>query len=475
MHPSNDTQSQKEEKTPLFSSLEDNVKQIKEAMGNSEDVLIREIQFGENQQLRAAFCLTEGLIDGNAYQNFVLEPLMVAIKQQDWEKYDFHSEGWMQLIKQSILPAGGILEVDNFEDLYTFMLSGEVIFLLHGVKRAWRICLKGWKDRGVTEAEGVVRGPRERFNETQRTNSALIRRKINDNRLWLEGQYIGSVTKTPVSLMYMKGIVNESVLEEVRTRLDKIEIDGILESGYIEELIQDEPYSPFPTIFNTERPDVVAAGLLEGRVAILVDGTPFVLIVPALFNQFYQAAEDYYERSLIASLIRMLRYICLAICLLAPAVYIAVTTFHQEMVPTPLLINLMVQREGVPFPAFLEAFLMELVLEILREAGVRLPKAVGQTISFVGELVIGQAAVEAGIVSAGMVIVVAITAIASFVIPAYNMSISLRILRFILMILAASFGLYGVMLGMIAIVLHLSSIRSFGIPYMSPFGPFEAR
>jgi spore germination protein KA len=245
-----------------------------------------------------------------------------------------------------------------------------------------------------------------------------------------------------------------------------------LESGYIEELIQDETYTPFPTVYNTERPDVIAAGLLEGRVAILIDGTPFVLLVPALFGQFNQAAEDYYQRADIGTLLRLLRYLSFFIALLGPSLYIAITTFHQEMIPTPLLISLAAQREGVPFPAFIEALVMELTFEILREAGVRLPRAVGQAVSIVGALVIGQAAVEAGIISAAMVIVVSVTAIASFVFPSYNMAISVRILRFGLMGLAASFGLFGITLGLIAIVLHLCSLRSFGIPYMSPFAPF---
>lgn len=456
----------------LSASLDANIRHVKEETGESQDIVIRQIHFGEEQKLKACFFFTEGLTDTSSLHQSVLEPLMVFLKERDWKNFDTAPEEWLSFIEQSLLPIGGVSKIENFDELFTFLLSGEVIFLMQGFKKGFRISLKSWKDRGIPESEGVVRGPRETFSETMRTNTALLRRKINNPRLRLEGKTIGRITKTQISVMFIDGIVNKGVLDEVRSRLDKIDLDGIFESGYIEELIQDEAYSPFPTIHHTEKPDVVAAALLEGRVAIIVDGTPIVLLVPALFNQFFQAAEDYYERSLISSLIRILRFVCLFISLLAPAVYIAVSTFHQEMIPTPLLVNLMVQREVVPFPAFVEAFLMELIFEILREAGVRLPKAVGQTVSFVGALVIGQAAVEAGIVSAGMVIVVAITAISSFVIPAYNMSIALRILRFILMIIAAGFGLYGVMMGFILIVLHLCSIRSFGVPYMTPYGPY---
>ena len=271
--------------------------------------------------------------------------------------------------------------------------------------------------------------------------------------------------------MYIQGIANEKVVEEVRKRLTRIEIDSILEGGYIEELIQDETYTIFPTVFHTERPDVIAAGLLEGRIAIFVDGTPFVLLVPVIFSQFFSAAEDYYQRSDIATLLRLLRYLAFFIALLAPSLYIAVTTFHQEVLPPGLLFSLMAQREGVPFPAFIEALLTELIFELLREAGIRMPRAVGQAVSIVGALVIGQAAVGAGIISASMVIVVSITAISSFIIPAYNLAISVRILRFGMMGLAASFGFLGVIVGIIAVMQHLCQLRSFGVPYMAPFGP----
>ncbi|MED4797818.1 spore germination protein, partial [Priestia megaterium] len=268
-------------------------------------------------------------------------------------------------------------------------------------------------------SQTVVRGPRDSFTETLRTNTALIRRRIKSPKLWIESQQIGEFTKTDIALVYIDGIADEQVIQEVKERLSKIDIDGILESGYIEELIQDEDYTPFPTMHNTERPDSVAAGLLEGRIAILVDGTPFVLMVPALFIQFFQAAEDYYQRADISTLIRLMRYMAFFLALLTPSAYIALTTFHQEMLPFALLISIAAQREGVPFPAIIEAFIMEITFEILREAGVRLPRAVGSAISIVGALVLGEAAVQAGLVSPAMVIVVSITAISNFVSPVY--------------------------------------------------------
>jgi spore germination protein KA len=307
-----------------------------------------------------------------------------------------------------------------------------------------------------------------------RINTSLVRRKIKDPRLWLETISIGSITKTNVTMMYLNGIAKPSVIDEARSRLKAIDIDGVLEGGYIEEQIEDSKYSIFPTVFNTELPDSVAAQLLEGKVAILVDGTPNVLLVPTQFVSFVQSSEDYYQRALYSSLLRLLRFVSGFISLLLPSLYIAITTFHRDMLPTSLLISLAAQREGVPFPAFIEAVAMEITFEILREAGLRMPRAIGQAVSVVGTLVIGQAAVEAGIVSAAMVIVVSVTAISTFTVPAYSMSIPVRMLRFAFMGLAASFGLFGIIMGFFTLLLHLCSLRSFGEPYMAPLSPFIA-
>lgn len=458
---------------PLKENLQENINKIKTTLGHSEDIIVREIKLGEERPINIALFYTDGLADTQAIQDFIMEPLMLDMRGTKWERKIVAGHDPLDMLQEFILSVGDIQPITDYDELFTALLSGSTIFLLEGCSKGFSIGLTAWEDRGVTEpsAQTVIRGPREGFSETLRTNTALIRRKIKDQHLWLESKQIGRRTKTNVSIMYIKGVANDKIVQEVHARLDRIDIDGILESGNIEELIQDEAYSPWPTVYNTERPDVVAAGLLEGRIAILVDGTPFVLLVPALFIQYFQAAEDYYHRSDFG-LIRMLRYLCFFTALLAPSLYIAITTYHQEMLPTPLLISLAAQREGVPFPAFIEALMMEVAFEILREAGVRMPRAVGQAISIVGALVIGQAAVEAGIVSAAMVIVVSITAIANFVLPSFNIAIVVRMLRFTFMGLAAAFGLFGILVGLIAMLLHLSSLRSFGVPYMSPFAPF---
>lgn len=459
----------------LKTNLQDNIQFVKDRLGASTDIVIREIRMGKGGSVKAGIFYTDGLSDTPALQNFIMETLMLDIKGTPLEKKLTPEHNLLTVLKEFAMTVGEIKDLTNYDDLFTSLLSGDAILLIDGYSEGLVIGNKHWVERGVTEptSQTVVRGPREGFSENLRVNTALVRRKLKDPSLWMESKVIGTRTKTNVAIMYIHGIADDKIVDEVRLRLDRIDIDGILESGNIEGLIEDSTYSPFPTVFNTERPDTVAAALLEGRIAILVDGTPFVLLVPALFVQFFQSPEDYYVHTGIGSLIRLLRFFAYLIALLAPALFIAITTFHQTMLPPALLISLTAQREGVPFPAFIEAVIMEITFEILREAGVRMPRSIGSAMSIVGAFVIGTAAVEAGIISAAMVIVVSITAISSFVSPTYNLAISARILRFGFMALAASFGLYGIAIGFVALILHLCSLRSFGVPYMSPLAPFN--
>ncbi|MHA6482943.1 spore germination protein [Paenibacillus sp. strain BS8-2] len=446
---------------------------IREQLGHSGDLILREFTFGSSGGLRRA-CLA--FIDGLSDCNSINDYLMRALQEEDYhtEHHD-HAVGpaLMERLKNATLPVNNVALLNDPELWCDHLAGGFVVLLVDGEEHALLFCMAGWENRGVPEttAESVVRGSKEAFSESLIINTSLIRRRIKDPNLWITIKPMGRVTKTNVAVVYIKGIADEGIVEEVKTRLSQIDIDGILESNTIEELIQDKPYSPFPTIYNTERPDTIAAGLLEGRVAIIVEGTPFVLLVPAIFVQFFQSAEDYYQGYYFSSLIRIMRFVSFFIALLGPSLYVGITTYHQEMLPTSLLISLASQREGVPFPAFIEAVMMEMTLEILREAGLRMPRAIGQAISIVGTLVIGQSAVTAGIVSAGMVIVVSITAISSFMFPSYSMSISIRMIRFLFIGLAATFGLYGILIGLILLVMHLVSLRSFGVPYMGPFAP----
>ncbi|WP_154992550.1 spore germination protein [Priestia megaterium] len=456
-------------KEQLEVSLPNNLNMIKQKTGKSSDVIIREIKLGGKADINTAIVYIEGIVNNQAIQEYILQSMM-----KDNHKEEINQYNAMGLLSEDIMTVGNITSITNSDDLFCSLMAGDTLILVDGVNQALSASTAGGEKRSITESttEMVVRGPKGAFTEALGTNTAMVRRIIKTPDLWMESLKVGRVTKTDVTFMYIHGIANDKVVNEVRQRLQKIDIDSILESGYIEQLIEDQTATPFPTVYNTERPDVVAGNLLEGRIAIFVDGTPFVLIAPAVFIQFFQSAEDYYARFDIATSIRLLRIFMFMISLIAPATYVAVTTFHQEMVPTTLIVAIAAQRESVPFPAFIEALLMELTFEILREAGIRLPKAIGSAVSIVGALVIGQAAVQASIVSPAMVIIVSITAIASFATPSFNMAISARLIRFLFMIGAAIFGFYGIILCLLMMVVHLCSLRSFGIPYMSPFAPF---
>ncbi|MCD1258323.1 spore germination protein [Paenibacillus athensensis] len=452
----------------LPTSLHEVEAQLHEQLGESPDIKQRVLTV--DLRLKLLVVYTEGLSN----PKHLLETLVDA-ELTDGLSEPAPSEVPDRL-KQTVIAEGPVADIRSMMGACRFILSGYTVIFIEGSQLALAVGTKELKQRPIEEpiTQSVVRGPREGFTESLRENTALVRRRIKDPRLRLEQMLIGSLTSTDVGMMYMKEIARAETVEDVRRQLQQIDIESVLESSYIEEMLQvDKPYSLFPTIFNTERPDVVAAALLEGRIAIFVEGTPFVLLVPALFVHFFQSGEDYYQRFDFSTLIRLLRFMSMLLTLLMPSLYIAVTTFHQEMLPTTLLLSLMSQREGVPFPAFIESLIMEVTFEILREAGVRMPKSIGQSVSIVGTLVIGQAAVEAGLVSAAMVIVVSVTAISNFVLPAFNIGISTRMLRFVFMGLAAIFGLYGIFLGIIVLLLHLASMESFGIPYMSTLASFQ--
>ncbi|MGG1480040.1 spore germination protein [Bacillus smithii] len=463
-------QSKNVPKGDIEKSLATNIDVIKETTGNSSDIIVRVIKMGREEDITAAIIYTEGLVDDLTVKDFLIESAMKDTNEQNLENPNLA----LRVLKEKILPIGEVKELECWEDLFADLMTGQTIILIDGVSKALTANTRGGEKRQISEpvTEISIRGPKDSFTETIRTNSALIRKRIKNPNLWLESMKIGKVTQTDVAIMYINGIVNEKVVEEVRIRLKRINIDSILETGYIEQLIEEKTFTTFPTLFHTERPDVAAANLLEGRVAILVDGTPYVLLAPSVFIQFFQAVDDYYGRFDLSSALRFLRVLIFFISLVGPAIYIAATTFHQEMIPTPLVIALAAQRESVPFPAFVEAMIMEVTFEILREAGVRLPRAIGQTVSIVGAIVLGQSAVQAGFVSPAMLIVVSITAIANFATPAYSIAISARLIRFIIMVMAATFGFYGCLMGILVMVIHLCSLRSFGVPYMTPLAPF---
>lgn len=450
------------EGVPISLELEDNTAFLERMFSDSSDFVLRKFQLKNSVHAIAIF--VDGLISTNEV-NEALKTLMVLEDGSDQ----------IGVIEEALLPVSQISRVKDYKGLLQAVLSGDTGIIVEGNREALTLGIRGADTRSVNEPEGeaVVRGPREGFIENIRTNTSMVRRKLRTPRLKMKSLVVGRKSNTNIVVAFLDGVANSELVDEVTHRISRIEIDAVLESGYVESLIQDNEYSPFPQVMYTERPDTVAAALLEGRVAIFVDGSPMVLLVPTTFWMMLQASEDYYERFQMATVVRWLRYLFLLISLMTPALYVAVTTFHQHMLPTTLLLSIAAAREAIPFPAIVEALIMEIAFEALREAGVRLPKTVGQAVSILGALVVGQAAVEAGIVSAPMVIVVSITGIASFTVPHFNAAITIRLLRFPLMIIASLLGIYGILIGLLVIVGHMASLRSFGIPYLSPVAPMS--
>lgn len=460
---------QRVEDKPVSPDTEENVQFIGSLLGDSSDLITRWFTIQYTPDRKAALLCIDGLVDKKTLEDFVLRPLMTGA-----EHLRTKGDLW-KMVNESLVQADEAKKAARMREMADALLSGDAILFVDGYDEGLIIGAKGWAKRSVEDprAESVIRGPREGLTETLRVNTGMIRRRIKDPDLRLKDYKVGKRTQTDVTLLYIQGIVDDAVVKEVERRLLDIDMDSVLESGYIEEMIEDNTWSPFPQLQNTERPDSVVAHLLEGKVAILVDGTPHALIVPAVLSQFYTSPEDYYERYLIATFLRGLRLLALMIALLLPALYIAFISFHPEMIPARLAIAMAAGRATVPFPSIVEALIMETSVEVLREASIRLPGPIGPTIGIVGALVIGDAAVRAGLVSPLMVIVVGLTTISSYANPNYNAAISVRLLRFPLMIAASIFGLYGIVLVLLLLLLHLIKLRSFGVPYMAPFTPLR--
>lgn len=460
----------------LTTNLQQNMQMIKQALGQSPDVIVREIRIGSTG-IPGAIAYVDNLVDKQTIQSEVLRSVIFELS--DWEKISG------QVIQQQIIfnlekrgvTAGETKTGKSLDELSLFVLSGDTVLLIDGIREFIIIGTRKYPTRSIEQpsSEASVRGPRDSFVESVRTNMALIRRRLRDPNLQFESYIVGRRGKTEVVLAYIKGIASNQLVEEIRHRLKQIDIDEVPETGYIEQLIEDNFLSPFPQIQHTERPDKVVSTIIAGSVAILLDGTPFVLMAPVTFSQMLQAPEDYYERWMIGTLLRSLRYTTAFIAVFLPSLYIALVSYHPGLIPTKLALSIAATREGVPFPAAIEAFLLEATLEILREAGLRLPKAIGPTVSIVGGLVIGQSAVAAGIVSPIMLIIVSLGALASFSIPSYSVAITFRMLRFAFMLAASVLGLYGIIMAYIFLNVHIVRLQSFGTVFSAPFAPYKFR
>lgn len=454
----------------LLKDLEKNLNVIKDKFTDAYDFVCRELEVGDVYRIKVAILFIDGLVNKTNINEYTIGSLIKEEEIKSFTLKGFKSS-ILDIVSKEILYEAEMKEEFTIEKIINSILSGDTVLLIDNVDRAIVIGERGWPARGVQEpqTETVIRGPRDGLTETLKTNTSLIRRRIKDTNLKIIVHQIGKRSKTDVAVMYMEDIVNKSLLQQVNERLRSIDIDAVLDSSILENLMEDNHLSAFPQIENTERPDSVAASLYEGRVAIIVDNSPFALIVPATLGTLLQSTEDYYKRWPESVVIRILRIIAVFLATLSPALYVAVIAYHPGLLPTKLTYYLAASRINVPFPAVVETFLMEATIELIRESGTRISGPVGTTIGIVGGLIIGQAAVEAGIVSAILIIIVAITTIASFAIPSYELAGGLRVWRFMFIISAAVLGLYGIMLCGIVLGTHLIKLNSFEVPFTSPY------
>ncbi|GAE24507.1 spore germination protein GerKA [Halalkalibacter wakoensis JCM 9140] len=454
-------------KRSISPSIKKNEEVVNKEFAQSYDFISEKVFIGKQEGL---LCYLTSMVDPQT----VSETIRPALADAYQVKRDISKATDFDQFQKEYFSSNDTVSLQYNHEVLWYILSGYTILLVDGVSKGLAISTITNESRGVEQSktQTIIRGPQDSFTEAKSTNVSLIRRRIKNPHLKVENFTVGKDTQTAVCVAYLDHVASKEIVDEVKKRVQEIKGSAVFDSGNIEEFISDRVITPFPMLYHTDRPDTVAADIVEGKVAVIVDGTPFVLLAPVVFTDFFQVSEDYYQGFMMASMLRMLRYLAFLIALLLPSMYIGLTTYHHQLIPTGLIVSIQAQREGVPFPAVVELLLMEVTFEILREAGVRMPRVVGQTVSIVGALVIGQAAVEAGIVSHFLVIIVALTAMAGFVSPVYSFANATRLLRFMLILMTAALGLFGTLTGFLLIIAHLASLRSFGVPYLAPMGPF---
>jgi len=452
----------------ISNNIEENKKYLGKLFNKSDDIIYRNVHL-ENNDLDLLLVCIANMVDTTVITEDILKPIKKEDSFKNEKKLDLNK------LKEKLITALEVFTSNDFNKLLDALLTGDTLLFVDGYDEALIIETSSWKERNVEapSSEETVRGSRESFIESVSVNITLIRRRIRSIKLAVEKLKIGRNTQTEIAVIYLDGICNSDIVNEVIKRIKKIDTDGVVGSAQVEQLIESYKWTVFPQILATERVDRTIGNILEGRLAIIVDGTPFVLIAPVTFASFLNSPDDYYERTLTSSFMRIIRYISYFITTTLPALYLALTAYHPGMIPTPLVLTITESRVGLPFPTILEVFFMEFTLEILTEASIRLPRPIGQTVSIVGGLVIGQSAVQAGVVSPILIIIVSITAITSFIIPIYTFTLSNRMVRFPLIILAGTLGLYGIFMGWIFLLIHLASLESFGVRYLSDFSPYR--
>jgi spore germination protein len=453
-----------EESRKVSANLRENEKYLRSRLENCSDILIRPMRLGDKHKVDCLMVYIEVAVSNMMLDDSALGKMI----NHFWE---ISPEDIQEFVRHNSLGIADVKKLENLDESIDAMLAGNAVFFIDGYDKAMKISSKGYPSTGVMEAESekVLRGSREGFSDSVKSNSALIRKRLRDTRLKVEEYKIGVRSHTLTQVLYMDDLVHEGLLEEVKERLEEFQIDGILDSGMLEQLTEDVWYSPFPQYQTTERPDRAVQEILKGKVVILCDNSPEALILPGNFSSFMESSEDWYHRFEMASFLRILRYLAVIMATVLPGLYLAVIRFHTQILPSALILSFAEAREGVPFSSVVELIFLELAFELIREAGVRVPGSLGNAIGIVGGLVIGQAAVEANLVSPIVVMIVALTALGSMTVPNEEFAAAFRLVKYGFLILGGYLGIYGIVLGVYLVIGHLAGLISFGIPYLVPF------
>ena len=453
-----------EESRKVSANLRENEKYLRSRLENCSDILIRPMRLGDKHKVDCLMVYIEVAVSNMMLDDSALGKMI----NHFWE---ISPEDIQEFVRHNSLGIADVKKLENLDESIDAMLAGNAVFFIDGYDKAMKISSKGYPSTGVMEAESekVLRGSREGFSDSVKSNSALIRKRLRDTRLKVEEYKIGVRSHTLTQVLYMDDLVHEGLLEEVKERLEEFQIDGILDSGMLEQLTEDVWYSPFPQYQTTERPDRAVQEILKGKVVILCDNSPEALILPGNFSSFMESSEDWYHRFEMASFLRILRYLAVIMATVLPGLYLAVIRFHTQILPSALILSFAEAREGVPFSSVVELIFLELAFELIREAGVRVPGSLGNAIGIVGGLVIGQAAVEANLVSPIVVMIVALTAPGSMTVPNEEFAAAFRLVKYGFLILGGYLGIYGIVLGVYLVIGHLAGLISFGIPYLVPF------
>lgn len=453
----------------LLKNIYQNLSKLQSYLPNTSSLIRREILI--NKKTTCFIVYISGLAKREDIERHILTPLMQNV-HEDIEKID----GVAEHIMKNYITVSETTIVDTFDNISIEICRGKTLILIDKTNKAILCDTSGRPQRQLQESsvEKTIRGGRECFVENLETNIALIQNRIKSGKLKIENFVVGSESKSDVALIYIDGLIELEVLNNIKTKLTKIKpAPYVLCTGFVEQLMEDFPLGFFPQFKNTEKPDKVISDLLQGKAAILIEGTPYALIAPAVFIEFFQGFEDYSQRTITSTFVRLTRILAAILVLIATPIYLTILLYNSELVPIKLIKIIYNSRLGIPLTPFLEIITMELAVELLREGGLRLPAPIGQTLGIVGGIVIGEAATKAGLVSPTTLVVVATTVIATFLIPNYEMALSIRFLRFPLLILANIFGFLGVIIGFYLIVIILINMDSFGIPYFAPLAPFK--